>query len=64
MKIRELIERDFTITPDGLVLDNSGNEYRNEEGKVEYLETKNRKTIEKHINRSLFTKTKGEWTEV
>jgi len=38
MKEGELREREFTIKPNGLVLDNSGNEYRNEDGEIEFLE--------------------------
>jgi hypothetical protein len=38
MKKNELIERGFTTNRDGLVLDNSGNEYRNEKGSIEYLD--------------------------
>ena len=37
MKRAELIERGFSA-PNGLVLDENGNEYRNEQGCIEYLE--------------------------
>lgn len=38
MKRAELIRRGFTTNIDGLVLDENGNEYRNEQGCIEYLE--------------------------
>lgn len=38
MKKLEMIERGFTNNERGLILDNFGNEYRNENGCIEYLE--------------------------
>ena len=38
MKYEEMIERGFTSDSNGKILDGFGNEYRNEDGKVEYLE--------------------------
>jgi hypothetical protein len=38
MKHEEMIERGFTTDSNGLILDNFGNEYRNEEGSIEYLD--------------------------
>jgi len=34
----ELLARGLSINVDGLVLDESGNEYRNIDGEIEYLE--------------------------
>ena len=38
MKLEEFIERGFTLSNSGIVLDDAGNEYRNEEGQIETLE--------------------------
>lgn len=38
MTISEIVERNFKITKNGLVLDDIGNEYRNENGEIEYIE--------------------------
>tara|TARA_R100000750_G_C2318435_1_gene85355 strand:+ start:176 stop:301 length:126 start_codon:yes stop_codon:yes gene_type:complete len=38
MKEDEFIERRLSIGKSGILLDESGNEYRNEDGCIEYLE--------------------------
>jgi hypothetical protein len=38
MKLSEFIERGFSLSESGIVLDDAGNEYRNEEGQIEILE--------------------------
>jgi len=38
MKLTDIIERGLSVNKDGKVLDEYGNEYRNEEGSVEFLE--------------------------
>ena len=38
MNKKELIIRGFTTDDKGLILDEYGNEYRNETGSIEYLE--------------------------
>jgi hypothetical protein len=43
MKKSELIERGFSTDENGKVLDNFGNEYRNENGCIEYLEKNERR---------------------
>jgi hypothetical protein len=40
MKREELIERGFGVDSNGKILDEYGNEYRNEEGQIEYIEGK------------------------
>lgn len=37
MKISEIIERGFKVNKFGKVIDDAGNEYRNEEGQVCYI---------------------------
>ena len=38
MKEQEIKERGFTINATGKVIDDMGNEYRNENGEIEYIE--------------------------
>ncbi|MFW6173487.1 MAG: hypothetical protein ACOC5T_07075 [Elusimicrobiota bacterium] len=38
MKKSEMIERGFTADKHGKIIDDYGNEYRNESGEIEYLE--------------------------
>ena len=38
MKKSEMVERGFTTNDRGLILDDWGNEYRNDKGCIEYLE--------------------------
>ena len=38
MKNEEIVERGFTIAKDGRIIDDMGNEYRDEDGQVVFLE--------------------------
>lgn len=38
MTMQEIIERGLMVDESGKVLDNFGNEYRNENGNIEYIE--------------------------
>jgi hypothetical protein len=46
MKYKELYERNFSTDENGKVIDDCGNEYRNENGEVEFLTDYNLTEIE------------------
>ena len=61
MNILEVVERNFTIDTNEKVIDDAGNEYRNENGEIEFVnEPKNQRELSELIHHQALAEEKYE----